>query len=46
MQLYERGAFHMSDPITEWLPELNALTVLTEDEGECRLIALRPCRNC
>ena len=31
MQLYERGAFHMSDPITKWLPELNALTVLTED---------------
>ena len=31
MQLYERGAFHMSDPITKWLPELKALTVLTED---------------
>ena len=31
MQLYERGAFHMSDPITRWLPELKSLTVLVED---------------
>ena len=31
MQLYERGAFHMADPITRWLPELKSLTVLVED---------------
>lgn len=28
MQLYEQGHFHMSDPITKWLPELASLEVL------------------
>ncbi|MAU92533.1 MAG: class A beta-lactamase-related serine hydrolase [Gammaproteobacteria bacterium TMED182] len=31
MQLYEAGHFHLSDPITKWLPELEALQVRLPD---------------
>ncbi len=31
MQLYEAGHFHLSDPITKWLPELEALQVRTPE---------------
>ncbi len=31
MQLYEAGHFHLSDPITKWLPELADLKVMQAD---------------
>lgn len=31
MQLYENGKFHLSDPITKWVPELAELEVMNSD---------------
>ena len=31
MQLYEQGKFHLSDPVSKFVPELKDLTVLNED---------------
>ncbi len=31
MQLYERGGFHLSDPVSKFVPELKALKVLNGD---------------
>lgn len=32
MQLYEQGKFQLSDPVTKFVPELQGLNVLNEDE--------------
>ena len=31
MQLYEQGKFHLSDPVSKFVPELKEIKVLTED---------------
>ena len=31
MQLYEQGLFHLNDPVSKFVPELETLTVLSED---------------
>ena len=33
MQLYEQGKWHLSDPVSKYIPELKGLEVLTEDGG-------------
>lgn len=33
MQLYEQGGFHLSDPVSKYVPELKGLQVLNDDGG-------------
>lgn len=43
MMLYEEGRFLLTDPITDWIPELAGKEVLVSDEnGNHRMSAVRP----
>ena len=43
MMLYEEGRFLLTDPITNWIPELEGKDVIVNDQGESyRMTAKRP----
>ena len=43
MMLYEEGRFLLTDPITDWIPELEGKQVIVNDEGgSYRMTAKRP----
>jgi len=43
MMLYEEGRFLLTDPITDWIPELEGKEVIVNDEGgSYRMTAKRP----
>lgn len=43
MMLYEEGRFLLTDPVTDWIPELEGKQVLVSDDaGDYRMTAKRP----